>query len=251
MELEKQIQKAADAIAMSHYAIAFTGAGISVESGVPPFRGSENALWSKYDPNILQIDYFYKHPDLVWPAIKEIFYDFMFKKEIKPNAAHIALAKMEEKGMLKCVVTQNIDFLHQEAGSRNVYEFHGTAGRVICSKCHYVTTPQEMNLDVMPPCCPHCGRVLKPDFVFFGEGIPEVAFEGSFSAAEKADVVIVVGTTGEVMPAGLVPIKAKQHGATIIEINPARSALTSQYTDIFIQAGAVEAFTLLSKELGL
>lgn len=251
MELMEQIQKAATAIKNANYVMAFTGAGISVESGVPPFRGAENSVWSKYNPEILQLDYFYSHPDLVWPAIKEIFYNFMFKSEIKPNAAHIVLARMESKGMLKCIVTQNIDYLHQEAGSRNVYEFHGTAGRVVCTGCDYSIVPQQMNLDVLPPRCPKCGKLLKPDFVFFGEGIPSDAYEGSFRAADKADVVIVVGTTGEVMPAGMVPIRAKQHGAIIIEINPTSSAFTERFTDIHIATGAVEAFTKLSAELNL
>jgi len=247
------ISQAASALRSSHYAIAFTGAGISVESGVPPFRGSENSVWSKYDPECLELNYFYNHPKESWGAIKEIFYNFMFKTEIHPNTAHKVLAKMESEGMLKCVITQNIDFLHQEAGSKKVYEFHGTAGRVICTndRCDYTTVPQDMDLSVLPPVCPKCGKLLKPDFVFFGEGIPSDTYQNSFDAAEKADVVIVIGTTGEVMPAGMIPILAKRHGATIIEINPSRSALTSSTTDIYIQAKAGEAMSQLAQELGL
>ncbi len=253
MDIHSQIERAANALRNAKYAIAFTGAGISVESGVPPFRGAENAVWSKYDPQCLDIDYFYSHPLESWQAIKEIFYNFMFKTEIKPNAAHKVLALMEQQGLLKCVVTQNIDFLHQEAGSHNVMEFHGTAGRVVCTsdKCHYTIQPQDMDLNNIPPHCPQCGALLKPDFVFFGEGIPTNAFQKSFDAAENADVVLVVGTTAEVMPAGMIPIKAKQHGATIIEVNPSASALTTRFTDIHIQAKAGEAFSLLATELGL
>ena len=251
MDTKEQITKAAEAIRAAKYAIAFTGAGISVESGVPPFRGAENAVWQKYDPSCLELDYFYAHPDKVWPAINEIFYNFMFKTEIKPNMAHHVLAKMEANGMLKCIVTQNIDFLHQEAGSKTVYEFHGTAGRVVCTKCDYTTRPQDMDLNVMPPKCPKCGALLKPDFVFFGEGIPSETYQNSFDASQKADVVIVVGTTGEVMPAGMIPINAKRHGATIIEVNPSHSAFTDRYTDIYIPMKAGEAFAILGRELGL
>ena len=253
METRKQIENAAKALKDAHYAIAFTGAGISVESGVPPFRGSENSIWSKYDPECLDLDYFYAHPAQSWEVIKEIFYNFMFKTEIHPNTAHIALAKMESMGIIKSVVTQNIDFLHQEAGSKHVYEFHGTAGRVICTnkRCGNVMKPQDIDLNSMPPKCPKCGSLLKPDFVFFGEGIPQDVYEKSMSDAEKADVVVVVGTTGEVMPAGMIPIIAKRHGATIIEINPTKSALTTQYTDIHIAAKAGEAFAMLAEEMGI
>lgn len=251
--MNEQIKRAAEAIRNSEYTIAFTGAGISVESGVPPFRGSENSVWSKYDPECLQIDYFYSRPKESWGAIKEIFYNFMFKTEIHPNAAHKVLARMEEKGWLKSIVTQNIDFLHQEAGSRKVYEFHGTAGRVICTKsgCGYEVKPEDVDLEQMPPRCPKCGSLLKPDFVFFGEGIPSEALEGSFADARKAKVVIVVGTTGEVMPAGMIPIEAKRNGATIIEVNPTKSAFTERYTDIYIPMKAGEAFVVLAKELGI
>ena len=253
MELNEQIKQAADALRKANYAIAFTGAGISVESGVPPFRGAENSVWSKYDPQCLELGYFYSHPTESWGAIKEIFYNFMFKTSIAPNAAHLALAKMEQSGLIKNIITQNIDFLHQEAGSKNVVEFHGTAGRVICTseRCNYSVRPQNIDLAVLPPHCPQCGALLKPDFVFFGENIPSDALETSFSAANKADVVLVVGTTAEVMPAGMIPIRAKQHGATIIEINPSESALTRSYTDIYIGAKAGQAFTLLAAELEL
>lgn len=252
-DIMPSIKRAAEAIKSARHAIAFTGAGISVESGVPPFRGSENSVWSKYDPECLELNYFYNRPKESWGAIKEIFYNFMFKTEIHPNTAHKVLAKMEAAKMLKCTVTQNIDFLHQEAGSHTVYEFHGTAGRVICTndRCSYTVKPQDMDLDELPPRCPKCGALLKPDFVFFGEGIPQDVYQNSFDAAEKADVVIVIGTTAEVMPAGMIPILAKRHGATIIEINPTRSALTNTYTDIYLPAKAGEAMGLLAKELGI
>lgn len=251
--MDEQIKRAAEVIRESDFTIAFTGAGISVESGVPPFRGSENSVWSKYDPECLEINYFYSHPKESWGAIKEIFYNFMFKTEIHPNMAHKVLARMEEQGMLHSVITQNIDFLHQEVGSRRVYEFHGTAGRVVCTneRCSCVLQPQEVELDELPPRCPECGALLKPDFIFFGEGIPAEAYNNSFNDARKAKVVIVVGTTGEVMPAGMIPIEAKRNGAIIIEVNPTKSAFTERYTDIYIQSKAGDAFGKLAQELGI
>lgn len=253
MEIREKIAAAAEAIRQSNSTIAFTGAGISVESGVPPFRGSENALWSKYDPEVLDLNYFYNHPGESWEAIKDLFYEFMFKTTIEPNMGHKVLAAMESAGMLDCVVTQNIDFLHQGAGSKRVYEFHGTAGRVVCTKdgCGYHVKPEELDMDTLPPRCPKCGALLKPDFVFFSENIPVKAYEGSMNAAKSADVVIVVGTTAQVMPAGMIPIVVKQHGGTVIEINPEASAITARYTDIYIPMKAGEAMGMLAAELGL
>ncbi|MBP5365691.1 MAG: NAD-dependent deacylase [Bacteroidales bacterium] len=248
---QESIKKAAEAIKNARYGIAFTGAGISVESGVPPFRGSANSVWAKYDPQLLDIDYFYAHPAESWKAINEIFLNFMFKHEIHPNTAHYALAEYERLGYVKCVITQNIDILHQQAGSRNVYEYHGTAGRIRCTKCDFTTTPDKIDLAALPPKCPKCGALLKPDFIFFGEGIPAEAYQGSASAAMQADVCIVVGTTGEVMPAGMIPITVKRHGGTIIEVNPTHSAFTDSVTDIYLDGKAGEVFEALNKELGV
>lgn len=231
---DKEIQQAADLLRNAKHAIAFTGAGISVESGVPPFRGSENSVWNNYDPQTLEISYFYDHPDKSWPAIKEIFYNFLDKDDIKPNDAHILLAKLEQQGIIKSVITQNIDCLHQLAGTKNIYEFHGTAGRVICTHCNFSTPSKDLDMSIMPPRCPKCNHLLKPDFIFFGEGIPRKAYEGSFSEADAADVVLVIGTTGEVMPAAMVPHEAKRHGAKIIEVNPNRTTVTNSLTDVYI-----------------
>jgi NAD-dependent deacetylase len=235
-------RQAAEAIRSSPYTIAFTGAGISVESGIPPFRGGDG-LWSKYDPEILDLQYFYKHPEKSWPVIKEIFYDFFGNAH--PNIAHLSLAKLEAIGKLQGIITQNIDNLHQEAGSKLVHEFHGTCGRIVCTKCQTMYPSKNISLAVMPPACPSCGGLLKPDFVFFGENIPTKTYHASFEAAERAKVVLVIGTTGEVMPAGSIPIIAKQKGACIIEINTETSAFTTRYTDYFLQGKATQSMQLL------
>lgn len=232
------IIEAAELLRNSSYTVAFTGAGISAESGIPPFRG-ENGIWSRYDPNVLELGYFYAHPKESWLAIKEIFYDFFGRA--KPNPAHYALAELEAKGMLKAVITQNIDNLHQQAGTKHIFEFHGNSQKLVCTQCgaHYI--PSEIDMAVLPPMCKKCGSLLKPDFVFFSEGIPEAAYAGSVNAAEHCKVMLLVGTTGEVMPAAAMPSIAKSHGAKIIEINLEASAFTSRYTDIFLggKAGSV------------
>lgn len=229
------INKTAELLRDSGYTTAFTGAGISVESGIPPFRG-ENGLWNKYDPKTLELSYFHSYPLESWTVIKEIFYDFF--GSAKPNPAHLALAELEKNNLLKCIITQNIDNLHQEAGSSVVYEFHGNSKKLICTGCNLKYDAGEISIEQLPVNCPSCSKLLKPDFIFFGEGIPEDAYIQSVMASEKSEVMLVIGTTAEVMPAGQMPLIAKSNGATIIEINPSRSNLTDSVTDIFIQGKA-------------
>ncbi|TAJ12004.1 NAD-dependent deacylase [Marinilabiliaceae bacterium JC017] len=241
--MSDKLERVASLLENSRYAIAFTGAGISVESGIPPFRG-ENGIWNKYDPKVLDIDYFFQKPEVAWMAIKEIFYEF-FGKAI-PNEAHLFLANAERKGWIKSVVTQNIDNLHQLAGSKEVYEFHGNAQKLVCTQCHFHSAVSEQTFDVLPVLCPECHSLMKPDFVFFGEGIPQMAYDKSMEAARQTDLVIVVGALGEVMPAAMIPLEAKRNGATIVEINPEPTNFTKQITDIHISGKAGEVFKSLS-----
>jgi len=236
--MNKKIEQAARAIKAARRVCAFTGAGISVESGIPPFRGP-GGLWKKYNPDFIEIDNFLARPEPCWRLIREIFYDFFGKA--RPNAAHTGLAKLEQMNLLQSLITQNIDNLHQMAGSSVVHEFHGTAGRMICLDCHESFAAESIDLTVLPPECPNCsiGR-LKPDFIFFGEAIPEPAATNSFAEAELSDLLLVIGTTGEVMPACMIPVMAKQNGAVIIEINPQPSAFTPTITDIFLQGPATQ-----------
>ena len=234
-DLERSLEEASKIISYARHLIAFTGAGISVESGIPPFRG-EDGLWSKYDPRILDLDVFYSNPGDSWVVIKEIFYDFFGSAE--PNPAHLGLARLEKMGLLKCVVTQNIDNLHQEAGSTVVHEFHGNSQKMICTSCQKHFTVPEVDLNHLPPECDACNGLLKPDFIFFGEMIPMDAYQASVAAAEAADVLIIIGSTGAVMPANQIPVIAKQTGAKVIEINPVTSNYTYHITDVYLQGRA-------------
>ncbi len=242
------ITKVVDRLQASKYAIAFTGAGISVESGIPSFRGL-GGLWSKYDPKILELDYFLSYPERSWPVIKEIFYDHF--GGALPNAAHKLLAYLEREGLLKCVITQNIDSLHQRAGSHVVHCFHGDSGTLVCLKCNRRFPAEESYLKEKIPSCPHCGGMLKPDFVFFGENIPVKVSNMSFEAAEKADLVLVIGTTGEVYPAALIPQEAKKNGAFIVEINPEVSHFSTRVADVHIKASAVTAANRIAERLNM
>jgi len=234
-------------ITESRNAVAFTGAGISVESGIPTFRGPEG-LWSRYDPKVLDLGYFYEHPRECWEVIKEIFYDYM-GAQARPNAAHKLLAGLERNGRLRGVITQNIDNLHQEAGSRNVVEFHGTAQTLLCTECGDRTPFTEHDLSDLPPLCETCSGLLKPDFIFFGEAIPPAAYQKSVELCAEADLLIIVGTTGEVMPASMIPYEAKN--ARVIEINVEPSTYTEDKTDLFLQAKATEAAREIARRLGM
>jgi NAD-dependent deacetylase len=247
-ELELAAASAVGLIKKGHRIAAFTGAGISVESGIPPFRGPDG-LWNRYDPRMLEIDFFREHPGRAWKVIREIFYNSF--ADAKPNAAHYALAAMESAGLLHCVITQNIDNLHQQAGSRLVWEFHGNSRRLLCLSCSMSYRVAQINLEENPPTCRTCGGILKPDFVFFGEPIPEPAGFKSNLESRLSDVFLLIGTTGEVMPACLIPRTAKTCGAAIIEINTARSEFTDEITDIFLEAPATRAMKCLLRALGL
>ncbi|MBN1835772.1 MAG: NAD-dependent deacylase [Spirochaetales bacterium] len=239
------IQEAVRLVREARYLSAFTGAGISVESGVPPFRGP-GGLWSRYDPRKLELDYFHRHPQECWETLKEIFYDSF--AEARPNEGHRVLARLEEKGLLKVLITQNIDNLHHLAGSRNVVEFHGNSRTLRCLDCGETVPADPARLQALPPRC-RCGGILKPDIVFFGEGIPDLAWSRSAQAARRTDVMLVIGSTGEVYPAGGIPIQAAQQGATIVEINPRQSTFTESISDLFIQLPATEALQRIEEAM--
>jgi NAD-dependent deacetylase len=228
--MESRIQEAVRIIRHARHLVAFTGAGISVESGVPPFRGPDG-LWSSYDPKYLELSYFHRHPEQCWRILKEIFYEHF--AEARPNDAHRVLAYLEKLGLLKAVITQNIDNLHQLAGSTMVIEFHGNTRDLLCLSCGAITAANPEVLETLPPRC-SCGGILKPDCIFFGETIPQEAWLESRREIEAAEVLLIVGSTGEVYPAASLPNQAAANGARIIEINPEESNFTHTITDVFV-----------------
>ena len=237
--------RAAEKIKSARRCVAFTGAGISVESGIPPFRG-ENGLWNRYDPSNFDIGYFLNNSARSWEVMRDVFYNLF--SGVKPNTAHYALAELEQRDLVQAVITQNVDNLHAEAGTRVVHEFHGSLKRLVCIDCLKSIGVDKVDLTFLPPRCSHCQGILKPDAVFFGEQIPEPANSRSFREAEGADCFILIGTTGEVAPANLIPRMAKHNGATIIEINTARSSYTRSITDIFLKEKATLAMESLMEE---
>jgi NAD-dependent deacetylase len=228
--MEKYIKEVVTILERSKNAIAFTGAGISAESGVATFRG-KNGILSKYEEKFFEINYFTKHTEKAWAMLCNGFYETMLRAE--PNIAHTALAHFEQKGFIKALITQNIDNLHKMAGSKAIYELHGNAANLKCTKDGSRYLVKNFDLKAAPR-CKKCNNILKPDFVFFGEMLPNYDMSMSLEASLKCDVMIVIGSTGIVYPSASFPFQAKRNNATIIEINPKPSAFTSEITDIFI-----------------
>jgi NAD-dependent deacetylase len=248
MEIGEQIKQAAKLILRSGPVVALTGAGISVESGIPAFRGSQG-LWSKYDPmEYASIEGFLADPGKVWQMLLELDNAV---RSASPNPAHVALARLEEMGKLELVITQNIDGLHQSAGSRQVAELHGSGRTLSCLICREQVNRRDIQLGPeLPPRCP-CGGVLKPDLVFFGEALPMQTFTKAMSAAAGCSLMLVVGTSAVVAPASELPHLAKQSGANILEVNLEPSLLSHSISDLVLQGPAAEVMTQLMHELAL
>jgi NAD-dependent deacetylase len=246
------IERAALLIAGAKKLVAFTGAGISVESGIPPFRG-EGGIWDKYDPQVLEISWFVEHPRESWMVIRDIFYQKFHSKG--PNDAHRFLAALERENKIDLLVTQNIDELHYRAGSRKIAEFHGNARQLVCMATGKTIPASAMDLahmsdDELPPMSPD-GGIYKPDFTFFGEDIPLEASHRAKSAARSCDVMLVIGSTGEVYPAAYIPWEAKESGATVIEINPKPSRFTPHTSTFRIAMKAGEACARIAELMDL
>jgi NAD-dependent deacetylase len=229
----------------SKHTVALTGAGISVESGIPDFR-SEKGLWAKYDPmEFGSIQSFRANPKKVWEMLLEM--DELLWKA-RPNAAHVALAELERRSLLKSVITQNVDSLHQRAGNCRVIEYHGHNRTLSCARCGRQFSREDISLKELPPSC-SCGGALRPDVVFFGESIPPEAYKQAIWESEHCDLMLIVGTSASVAPASFLPVAAKENGAFILEINPAITELTHGTTDLHIRETAGKALPAVLRAL--
>jgi NAD-dependent deacetylase len=214
------IKALATDIQNAKHIVAFTGAGISAESGIPTYRG-EGGLWTKYDPSkYASISYFLQNPSYYWNFFKDVRYPIL--KKVKPNKAHLALFEMENAGNLKTVITQNIDGLHQETGSSSVIELHGTTRTIICMDCskkYTIGEAFEKLAKQIPPLCTKCKGILRPDVVFFGEMLDPEILRDAYAAAASCDFLLAVGSSLVVYPAADIPLRAKQAGARLAIIN--------------------------------
>jgi len=224
-------------------AVALTGAGISVESGIPAFRGSQG-LWAKFDPQeYATLHAFLEDPRKVWEMLSEMV---SACGGAKPNAAHRALAELETSGVVRAVVTQNVDGLHQAAGSRRVIEYHGNLETLLCVSCWKRYPTRERWKPGEIPLC-DCGEILKPDVVLFGEPIPWLAQEQAEEEARACGVLVVIGTSAQVAPACDIPRIAKESGAAVVEINPEPTPLTATVTDIHLRGSASEVIGKMAR----
>jgi NAD-dependent deacetylase len=224
------IESAAEALLAARYPIALTGAGLSVESGIPPFRGP-GGLWTKHgEPPMNGWDLFLADPRGAWQKrldpqgpMRELFEKLA---AARPNPGHLALVELEEMGLVRCTVTQNIDDLHRVAGQQELAEIHGNATLVRCIECVSRWPREEVALDELPPRCGNCGGLLKADTVSFGEPIPPDVLERCQREARSADCILVAGTSATVYPAAALPIEVLQRGGVVIEVNPYETELT-------------------------
>ncbi len=239
----EQINKAAVMIRRSRKVIVLTGAGASTESGIPDFRG-KGGLWSRYAPmEYGTIGAFRTNPRKVWRMLAEL----VDITKAEPNPGHYGLATLEKAGFLKGIITQNIDGLHQKAGSRTVVEYHGSLATFSCLACgNQMSLAQVLRLS-LPPHCPACASILKPDIVFFDELIPASALAWSDELVNGADCLLVAGTSGQVMPAAQIPARIARQGGTIIEIN--REPALDQLADLVLVGSFATIMTALAFEL--
>lgn len=223
------IQKAKEIIADSNHLVVLTGAGISAESGVPTFRDALTGLWSNFDPQELATaSAFIRDPELVWG-----WYEWRRKMllEVAPNPAHIALSNLENKVNKLTLITQNVDDLHERAGSKNVLHLHGSMFTPRCFDCgtsYTFTAAPALNKEqkLKPPKCSSCNGNIRPGVVWFGEAMPQQETIHAFEAANNCDVFLSIGTSGLVYPAAGLPEEAARNGANVIHINPQTMAIT-------------------------
>jgi NAD-dependent deacetylase len=206
-----------------------TGAGISVASGIPDFRSSQG-LWARYDPmEYAEISSFKRDPEKVWTMLHEML---AVVEKARCNSAHEVLAGLEKKGLLKTVITQNIDGLHQVAGNCSVIEFHGTTRNLVCLECSWHWPGFQLGeTEKIPPRCHQCDAIMKPEVVFFGEQIPQAALDSASGAAAGVEVMLVIGTSANVYPAADMPVLTKRGGGKVIEINLEPTPLSAVVAD--------------------
>lgn len=243
-KLRTDLDRAAQLLDEAQFPIALTGAGVSVESGIPPFRGP-GGLWTKYgEPPLDGYQRFISDPKLAWEELLEPREDWLIGLRqtlgrAKPNTAHFAFVDLEKLGVVRSLITQNVDDLHRQAGHKELLEIHGNYKLLRCIGCSRRFSFDEFPIDPknLPPMCPHCEAMIKDDTVHFGEPIPPEVLVSCEEVAKKADCMLVVGTSATVYPAAGFAIELAMRGGTLIEVNPERSDL-NEYVTIFLEGSA-------------
>ena len=220
-EPDRDIRRAAELLKACKYGVALTGAGISTPSGIPDFRSTGSGLWNRFDPfEVASLSAFRYHPERFFDWMRALALDIV---QAEPNPAHIALAQLEAAGILRTIITQNIDGLHQRAGSRCVLEVHGTLYTLTCIGCY---RQFDANSFLQPyltngiiPRCPECDQILKPDVILFEEQLPLETWLKAQEACRNSDLILIAGSSLEVVPVAGLPMQALQNGAKLIIVN--------------------------------
>jgi NAD-dependent deacetylase len=252
--MKEGIERLAQLITESKKVIVFTGAGISTESGIPDFR-SPGGIWSRYDPDDFTIQKFLSSPSArknIWKMSAESG----LLTEAEPNPAHYAIAELYQLGKLDCVITQNIDNLHQKAGvpEDRVFELHGNTRWAVCLSCrrrfpmHEIL--QKIKAGIEVPDCPECQGILKPGAVFFGEALPQETLQKATRCSQNCDLFIVIGSTLLVYPAAYMPTYAREAGARLVIVNLTRTPLDHHAT-VVIRGGAGETMSEVMERVRL
>jgi NAD-dependent deacetylase len=248
--IRQRISAAADIIREHKQEVVLTGAGISTPSGIPDFRSPDSGLWEKYDPfEVASLSSFRYHPEKFFAWMRSLAMNMRFAE---PNPAHVGLARLQQAGYFKTIITQNIDELHQRAGSENVLEVHGSLGTLTCSSCYRQVPSQgyiEAYLDRGEiPYCRTCGQILKPDIVLFGEQLPARTWHKALEASKTCDLMIVAGSSLEVLPVAGLPMRAIENGAHLIIINHSNTYLDVR-ADVVFHEDVAEVIPLIAEEV--
>ncbi|CAG0962954.1 NAD-dependent protein deacetylase [Anaerolineales bacterium] len=240
-QTQAAIDFAADLIRQSKHLVLLTGAGLSTPSGIPDFRSTGTGLWSRDEPmEVASLSTFRTAPErfFKWfqPLASQIY-------NAQPNPAHVALARLEKAGGKHAIITQNIDMLHQKAGSKTVIEMHGTMKTLTCTQCyHRVEAASYIDAFVdngRIPRCPKCGHILKPDVILFGEQLPQAAWSKAQREARQCDLMLVIGSSLEVLPVAGLPMQALDRGAHLIIVNNAPTYINIRADAVFMEDVAV------------
>ena len=253
-ETQNLLDRAIQMIGSANYLVAMVGAGLSVESGIPPYRGP-GGLWTKNgEPSLLSYREFVQDPKEWWERrLRGETEPGNPIQEMKsaadrsvPNPGHYSLVELERSGLLKSTMTQNVDNLHRQAGSQAVLEIHGNRTKLRCTGCVTRWNREEFPLAQLPPACPECGGIVKMDTVMFGEPIPADVMQECREQTARCDCMLLIGTSGTVKPAAQLPLIAKERGAALIEINPEETTLTST-CDLVLRGPSGELMPLLTQ----
>ncbi len=245
------IERAASLLGDARHAIALTGAGMSTRSGIPDFRSPGSGIWEQVDPlEVASIFAFRRSPETFFNWIRPMARQLL---TAQPNPAHLALAQLEATGLIQAVITQNIDGLHQKAGSRRVLEVHGHLREATCIRCYHVFVTEQFApaflADGGVPRCPDCGNVLKPNVILYGEQLPATVMWEAQRYTRQCDLMLVAGSSLEVVPACDLPRLARQHGARLILVNLQPTYMDDQ-ADVILHADVTDILPQIVQACG-